>query len=1265
MPTEALSLWGRLRGAFRRTPEHVPAIVDIEAVRRAELDLILGRDPDATEVSDVSVWGLALSGGGIRSATFGLGVLQALARNGLLHCFHYQSSVSGGGYIGAFLQGLIRRRGYPGAHAVLKSTLRDRAINPGAQGALDPQQPIQHLREYSNYLSPRKTPLSGDTLGMVGTYVRNVLLVQVQLCALLLASSLLPILLFRSVERGASSHATLSVSAAGLLCVLAAVMLGWVTMQANERPEGADERPRGNVVAAALSVIATLALASFLGAAGLCRLQALPQPLEAWSLVLAPPDTSLDIRLGVATGLLYFAVWVLWLVFDALLTHWQRGADDVEWRSPLQMHSLRFLAASVGGAVFSGLAVVATRHMLLPWAVADADLWHAMILGPPITLAAVTLTGVVHLGLAGPALSDLQREVWARVGGKTAGLVLVGIALALALTIYGPWLLLHVSQLAGEKWRALSGWAGIFAWVLTSGSGVLVAYSQRTGGPKQRSPLLDRLVRVAPAVFVLGLLVAISLGAQALLQVAGWDVRPSDAALSLNSYLSYLALSADQHFRAIGVVALIALAIWALFGLAVNVNEFSMNAFYRNRLVRCYLGASNAQRQPEPITNFDPHDDLLLADVVEVERDGACRPLFPLIGTALNLVAAKQLDWQDRKAASFFLTPGYCGYLPPPSRGSAPAVGDPTARAGATTRPGSTIDPLAASMTLGSAMSISGAAVSPNMGYHSSPAVTFLLTLFDARLGWWLANPNHRRPSKSDSAPFSGLWLLREMLGGTRDGGRYVYLSDGGHFENLGVYELVRRNCRFVVCVDAGADPQRNFADLGNAVQKCRIDFGADIRIDVSALQPGANGFAERSCAVGSIDYADGSRGVLLYLKPTLTGAEPTDVAHYARVHASFPHEPTSDQFFDEAQFESYRRLGDCVASAAIMPVLERAGADPASVPRAALNVRDSDLKERILVELRHQWLAPLSGIKERFAIHGKAMSRLFAKLRGTPALGILDAQIYPAWVDLVDAETPPGAREPMPPKERRTRLPAAEDFRCCFYFCQELMQLMESIYHDLELERSWAHPDNRGWLNAFRHWSWAPMFRIVWAASMPTYGARFVTFCEMRLDLPRLNDTVRVEELPRPTGSSWAHHCDELARQGVINHIEQDILLSRALGIDDTLPSNPRLFALRLKWRGVIARGGARLRDTTLGIAVVEGTSLRVLRVQDHLRKMGLGAEFMRRLIASVKVLDVEIRSGHYGAVGVYTNRDAQSLQNDLAKLLQQTRKHRQARNE
>src|SRR5690606_4279964 len=111
---------------------------------------------------------------------------------------------------------------------------------------------------------------------------------------------------------------------------------------------------------------------------------------------------------------------------------------------------------------------------------------------------------------------------------------------------------------------------------------------------------------------------------------------------------------------------------------------------------------------------------------------------------------------------------------------------------------------------------------------------------------------------------------------------------------------------------------------------------------------------------------------------------------------------------------------------------------------------------------LRQRWVAPLPGVADRFALHGKALTRLFGKLRDTPALAVLDAQFYPAWTDLVEGAPSRTGAAPPSPLERRTRLPAPEDFRACFYFCQELIRVMEAVYHDLDLEHAWDHPDNR-----------------------------------------------------------------------------------------------------------------------------------------------------------------------------------------------------------
>lgn len=1284
-----------LKGRLRRAPADAP--VDVAAVKAAELRVILGEqahyDPE-----DVELWGVALSGGGIRSATFGLGVLQALARHDLLGCFHYQSTVSGGGYIGAFLQGLIRRRGFEDAFAALGRRRSPRAVATAdatsdeaapnefvpdevakaataADSDAHDRRPIQHLREYSNYLSPRKSPFSGDTLGMIGTYVRNVLLIQLQLCALILALTLLPLLLYAGFIGAARAQPALTPALAGLLGMLAVGLLAYVTTYIHRRPRAPGavvETPPARIALAAMATILLLAAASFAGAIGLAHYDRLPALLET---ALAPLRLTPVLRLGVASGVLYVLMWLAWLLFDRWYA--EVAIDDLP-PSSMQLHVGRFLMATLGAAIFASVAIVVVHSILKQGLADDYNDWHVMILGPTVVMVAVVLTGILHLGLAGPALSDLQREVWARVGGKTAGLVVLGVTLTLALTIYGPWLLMHSVALGGAKWSSL-GWAGTLAWLSTTGVGLLVGRSaggSGVAGASKRGRALDLIARIAPWVFILGLVVALSLAGQMLidwharssLEVAVQQYQPWQG--SLREHLLWLDGNVTRHLDSLFLVAALALATWLLFGWAVNVNEFSLNAFYRNRLVRCYLGASNDVRNPEPTTNFDVQDDLVLADLVEVKRLDGYRPLFPLVGTALNLVAAKQLDWQDRKAASFCLSPGFCGYLPPSSRVGAPVVGDLRADVAGTAITGHVGDSLASTLTLGSAIAISGAAVNPNMGYHSSPAVTFLLTLFDARLGWWLPNPSHLMRPQADSTPFFGRWLIAEMLGRTHDGGKFVHLSDGGHFENLGLYELVRRRCRFILCVDAAADPERCFADLGNAVQKCRVDFGVDIKLDVTALRPQANDLAARSCAVGTIEYLDGSRGTLLYVKPTLTGEEPNDIQHYARTHPSFPHEPTADQYFDEAQFESYRRLGQDVMMRALEPVLERVGAEVGAMRHEELGVQDSELKEKILVALRHQWAPSLPGGAERFALHATAMSRLFGQLRNTPALAVLDAQFYPAWTDLVAADPAATGTDAAKPVGRRTRMPAAADFRACFYFCQELVRLMESVYHDLDLEHAWSHPDNRGWMNAFRHWSGAPMFRIAWAVGAPTFGARFVAFCELRLQLPRLDNddrehrALKIFDASPADGISWTQHCNQLVEDGRINHIEHAILLAEPM-LDDAKAPPTKLLLLRLRWTAVLARTGTRIADTTLGVAALSGNDLRLLRVQDHVRGLGIGAEFMGLLIDQYTIKHVDIRAGYYGLAGICRNRTAREIAQQLEALRLRAIKIKRARND
>jgi hypothetical protein len=372
-------------------------------------------------------------------------------------------------------------------------------------------------------------------------------------------------------------------------------------------------------------------------------------------------------------------------------------------------------------------------------------------------------------------------------------------------------------------------------------------------------------------------------------------------------------------------LATLLVCLWLSY--RVDLNEFSMNLMYRNRLIRCYLGATHQGRQPNPFSGLDSGDDLFLSALRSSE--GYSGPL-PILNGTLNLVSTRDLAWQERKAESFPMTPLRCGFdtwIEQRNLEKNYAIDKALKKVDDITkfayRPTEKYGYVDKGMYVGTAMSISGAAASPNMGYHSVPSLALLMTFFNVRLGFWARNPRNRK-TWTHPGPKVGLGqLLRELFGLTNDNAKYVYLSDGGHFENLGIYELVKRRCKFIVACDAGADPDYSFDALGNAIRKCREDIGVEIEVDTTPLIPKSSGTdgdksgkkqTTQHCVVGTIHYdmadPEGGKGVFVYIKASLTGDEPADVLNYQTGHTTFPHQSTADQWFSESQFESYRRLG-------------------------------------------------------------------------------------------------------------------------------------------------------------------------------------------------------------------------------------------------------------------------------------------------------------------------------------------------------------------
>jgi hypothetical protein len=612
-------------------------------------------------------------------------------------------------------------------------------------------------------------------------------------------------------------------------------------------------------------------------------------------------------------------------------------------------------------------------HLLLP-----------TVLGVPWILMAQMLAEIVFVGLTCyEDGSDADREWLGRAGGWLAAAA-VAWALTAFLVFAGGYFVQEtdvvqqgVAHLRHPKLIDAGALTGLLSGLLTAllgGSSKTPAKSSDNGQAGMVALAYNVVLAVSGPIFVAVLIIALSVGLDRLLLQKTLSDSLGETHYSLVKILQSghpveLGIAAGWLFIGLIVVA----AVGALASYCVNINRFSLHALYRNRLTRCYLGASNATRDPDPFSGFDFGDNLCVYKLwppKESEETGINSfGLFHVINIALNVVSPKRLAWQERKAESFTVSPRHCGSAYVGYRNSDKYGGD-------------------GGLSLGTAMAISGAAVSPNMGYHSSPSIALLLTLFNVRLGWWLGSPGKKGEEMSggekiyekDGPAWSATALLDEALGKTTDESEYVYLSDGGHFENLGLYEMVRRRCRLIVVVDAGCDPDFAFEDLGNAVRKIYIDLGIRITFsDLGSLADRPSGKsrsrAKRDAAalaiihaanktkkkadlpgdtpyhaIGVIHYCEADHvkpgahvettetieivetaetieivdtvetvetvetpenGYILYIKPAYHGTEKSaGIRSYAAANPTFPHETTADQWFTESQFESYRSLG-------------------------------------------------------------------------------------------------------------------------------------------------------------------------------------------------------------------------------------------------------------------------------------------------------------------------------------------------------------------
>jgi hypothetical protein len=1029
--------------------------VSFKTVLASELAAIEQRRKDSSSppedpvrrALDADLLGVGFSGGGIRSATFNLGLLQGLCQQKLLRHVDYLSTVSGGGYIGCWLHGVIKHR-CSGSASMAEGLLDDsQPPRPAGEDA------ITWLRKYSNYLAPRLGLFSRDVWVLGSLWLRNFLLNQTVILTAIAGVLLVPVLLAVLPDPSASIDWRWYVGGLALAVATAGVGLRLSNVARRELNKEPNEFAARSPLDAGLCALALCIFAMLAG--------------TVWTNPVTWPVQNQIAAIG-GLFVLYAALQELGWFRECFAAQHKSGGGGV----------LLVIFAAVCTVLNASLLVGIFRLM---------DRWYpveVLAWGPPL-VALTVLAGITLLiGLMGADYPDSCREWLARTGSLVL-LMMLGWAAAFAFGVFAPdW----VAQFFDKYWKTASAAAG--AWLVTSAAGVLAGNSTKTRSAKadETSGPLEFLTKLAPAVFLFGYLVLISMACHyGLRQISGY----SEPATALNilefqprtvdsrgavrfgvqqdARFEWVAAIRDNHYKVLsqpwkkGRSALLVLfaaiggftVVCLVMGGRVNINEFSIHHLYKNRLVRCYLGASKNNRSPNSWTGFDPQDDFKLTQLVPA--NGYLGP-YPIVNTAVNINTGSELATQDRKAASFFFSPLYSGFVPKISEATTGQEADGFIPTNLMTPDGP---------ALGTAMAISGAAANPNMGYHTSGPVAFLLTVFNIRLGWWVGNPRLGPAYSARTGPAHALpYLVAELLGMTRSDSNYLNLSDGGHFDNLGLYELVRRRCRYIIIGDGEQDPAYSFGSLAGTIRRCRADFGVDIELDFDRIRQ-TDGLSKVHAVTGRVIYRErnsaGERetGTILYVKASVTGDEPEDIREFRSRFAEFPHQSTGDQFFDEAQFESYRQLGLHTA----ISIFEGIGTN--------LSIK------ALFHELEESWHPPstvAAGVTTRLA---DTWSDLLGRLSSDPALQALD----PAFC-VGDSRGP----KPDEAGQRRIRL-----------FCVECIQLMENVYTDLNFEsrQQWNNPANGGWHTLFHHWGHHPTILEAWERIRHLYNPRFRKFFE------------------------------------------------------------------------------------------------------------------------------------------------------------------------
>ena len=841
--------------------------------------------------------GLALSGGGIRSATTNLGVLQALAELRILPLVDFLSTVSGGGYIGSALSTLLSLNGArvdktpaerpnPKAHIFAHGNrpefdtswarfpFRGDFLSRSARRANDL---IAHLRTHGNFLIARSGLLRRDAMRAVGNVLTGLiynvsgfvlLLFIVTTLYLAVVTRMAPAMpywlaLFPTVAHAHPSarrprfvetdsaftrRSTTQCTQTPAICVDVATKLHplglrhWVGRNIGTVADPVvsvfidDDERRSEIV----KVLVGALIMGALGAIIALLLVWLNRFLFSRKNLPPPPPGEAYEEAFDKSVLRMLAIFTLgWIATSILTFHY--------W---VPVGSQQLVLLWIPMAVLLGARIVNIA---------------IAVLRPQIKQQSISVgLGRLRIALDIGSWDRSFRSLW---GGYQA------------ITIYGLWIAAIFIALAPLMYAFANNRVGASLSGVTAIIAAHLLSPTSPSGNQRRWQLPPKL-----ANFMLGVAVFLAIGF-GMIALGAVVVR-------LDPLMNHLVLS-----------MLVALLIVLGLGRLVDHNKLSLHYFYRDRLAETYLLSELPDAQRRLWTFRDAMDMPLhqLHGEFEWGADASDRNTAPyhLISAAINLAGSRDLTRKDRKSGYFLFSKLYCGSTHTGFRPTAVYRGGET--------------------KVGRAVAISGAAASSGMGFATFFAQAFATVLFNVRLGYWLVNPKYAASARDkESGIFWPAYLWREVSMTTTENAPLVNLSDGGHTgDNVGIYPLLQRRCKIIIACDAEQDRALSFGSFTEALRHAYIDMGISVDIDLSMIRPDAQTGRSRShCAIGRIMYPDRPKQVsyLIYLKNSLTGDEPETVLNYKVASSDFPHETTADQFFDDAQFESYRALGAHIA---------------------------------------------------------------------------------------------------------------------------------------------------------------------------------------------------------------------------------------------------------------------------------------------------------------------------------------------------------------